>query len=74
MECKPSRPVQILLYVGLALGLVLVLRLMFGGLTGSGERLRERRAAAGRESVAERLTPTAEAETDKTDVMNLAFM
>ncbi len=74
MERKPSRPVQILLYVGLALGLVLVLRLAFGGLTDSGERMRERRAAAGRNSVAERLKPTAEAETDKTDVMNLAFM
>lgn len=43
MAYKPSRPVQILLYSALALGLVLVLRLVFGGLTGAGERLRDRR-------------------------------
>ncbi len=60
MERKPSRPVQMLLYIGLALGLVLLLRLAFGGLTGSGERMRAKRAAG--------------AETDKIEVMNLAFM
>ncbi len=38
MDKKPSRPIQILLYSGLALGLVLVFRLVFGGLTGMGAK------------------------------------
>lgn len=55
MNKKPSRPVQILLYSALALGLVFVLRLAFGGLTGTGERVREKWSASGRVTLADRL-------------------
>lgn len=54
MNKKPSRPVQILLYSALALGLVFVLRLAFGGLTGTGEHARRGRSDD-RVSVVERI-------------------
>lgn len=86
MTRKPSRPVQILLYSGLALGLVFLLKLAFGGLTGTGGQIRERRAAAGRITLADKLNaeavgmdstagrPPAVSDHDKTDAMNPEFM
>lgn len=79
MNKKPSRPIQILLYSALALGLVFVLRLAFGGLTDTGEHARRSRSDD-RVSVVERIDRAeavrkqARQAMEKTADMNPEFM